>query len=128
MLMEYPSLKEHLEEYQESILHGYRQTAVAGGIHSNWHADPTAEKAIRLVNDNALNRLLPLVGEWIDKELPQDHRPFLLSVWRWHQNSNWFTVAKKNRMGVKECQDRWKLLVESLLSYLVDRLPSVGVV
>lgn len=124
-LANYPALCENLESQRENIIEGYRQSAVAGGRGGSLHSDPTARKAILLLELSDLITILRLVRQWIDCELIPNRRPLLLSVWRLGKYG-WQHVAKERCMGVVQCQEWWQQLTESLLTYLKNRLHSAG--
>lgn len=118
LLSNYPALTEHLELRRENILEGYRQSAVAGGRSGSDHSDPTAKKAVLLLEESGLAKMLALVRQWIDEKLPPGARPLLLTVWRVGR-FGWSWVAKEQCTEVKKCQDEWESLVEDMLSFLL---------
>jgi len=117
LLLNYPALTEWLENSREDILHGYRQTAFAGGNRGSGHSDPTARKAEHLLEFQHVEGLLSGVGGWIDTELETYDRPVLIEFWRLrHLGLYW--VARNLNMEPWRCKARWDMMTNSLMNYL----------
>lgn len=117
LLLNYPALFEWMENRREDIIHGYRQTAYAGGNRGSGHSDPTARKAERLINCQHIEDLLAHVGGWIDTGLEPQDRPVLIGFWRLrHLGLYW--VARNLNMEAWRCKARWDIMTNSLMNCL----------
>jgi len=101
--------------------------AIHGGSHGDYasvgrtgqgiHGDPTANRAIRLLEAGALEDKLRRVREWLDTKLDSDDRPLLLAIWR-QGIYGWYWVSRELQIGVIDCQARWDRLCGELANWL----------
>lgn len=90
-----PKIAEYLLRFYPSLFEQARSKsddALIGGSHGDYaganrkgrggHADPTAQRALGLLEANDLSANLALVRRWIEVEVTLEDRPLLLAVWR----------------------------------------------
>jgi hypothetical protein len=116
-LANYPALSREYQNKREDIIQGYRQGAIAGGIKPSGHSDPTAKKAVLLMDNSETEAILDNIRLWIDTKLPQKDRQLLIITWRLG-SFGWHWVAKDLGMEVDYCRRRWKALTQQLAAHL----------
>jgi hypothetical protein len=126
LLLNYPALSEWLENRRKDILQGSRQGVFAGGNRGSGHSDPTARKAVLLLEDRHIRDMLEQVSQWIDTGLEPADRPLLLMLWRL-KTAGWYLVAKCLGWEVLQCRGRWETMTNNLTDHLSKNVPSVGV-
>lgn len=125
LLSEFPRFFETATNRRSSILYGGgSRVPFSGGSRRSGHGDPTANKALELVDLRGIIRLLVIVRKWLDTELESEDRQILIEVWR---HSSWETVARRCKREVLQCQSHWKQMVASLRLYVGRAFGPVGV-
>jgi len=119
LLRHYPTLFQQVRERAAD--------AVEGGNHGDLsrinrrpqggHSDPTARKALALLEAGDLAAQLSLIREWIDTLLAPEDRPVLLAVWR-QGFLGWERAAREVGLEAVECQRRWSGMVTQLTGWL----------
>lgn len=119
LLRYYPKLYQLALTQRQNIIHQYRQAAFAGGRCQGQHSDPTAAKVIRLSEIDILIKILGIVRQWLDEQLPDRDRRLLLDIWRY---TAWRKVNQKHGQAVI----RWRQMIDNLTAYVGHVLEPAG--
>ncbi|MCL6558131.1 MAG: hypothetical protein K6U74_04880 [Firmicutes bacterium] len=121
LLRHFPVLWEQACLMAENALEGGSHGDLTGtGRHpTGSHGDPTARRALALVQARSLKSKLKLIEQWINTRLPPEDRPLLLAIWRYGW-LGWPAVARELGRGAGECRRRWAVMVKGLTNWLTS--------
>jgi len=120
LLSRYPVLWDYLHRTQEDVLQEYvaeHARRPPGG----WPSNPTAKKAVRLVELAPLEKALRVTAAFIDT-LAEPEQRVLVAVWR-NGSLGWFYVVRDTPYTWEECRRVW----DGMTRRLEVRLRGAGV-
>ena len=115
-LLNYPAMTDYLVNLRESILHGGRTFTFSRSGYTGSYSDTTAKRAVRLVEISTLEKVLSLIGQWIENELQPKCRPVLIDRWRGY---TWPVIAKRRGVMIWKIISDWEAMIIGLTKYLM---------